>query len=120
MLLTKLKDVSAIALQTPINDCVISVPSYFTNNERKALLDAATIAGLNVLRLFNETTATALCYGIYKQDLPAPEEKPRNVIFVDVGHSAMQVCAVAFHKGKLRVLATSAANNIGGKSNTNL
>lgn len=45
MLLTKLKDSAAIALQTPINDCVISVPSYFTNNERKALLDAATIAG---------------------------------------------------------------------------
>lgn len=45
MLLTKLKDVAAAALQTPINDCVISVPSYFTNNERKALLDAATIAG---------------------------------------------------------------------------
>lgn len=45
MLLTKLKDVAATALQTPINDCVISVPSYFTNNERKALLDSATIAG---------------------------------------------------------------------------
>lgn len=45
MLLTKLKDTAATALQTPINDCVISVPSYFTNNERKALLDSATIAG---------------------------------------------------------------------------
>lgn len=45
MLLTKLKDVAATALQTPINDCVISVPSYFTNNERKALLDSAAIAG---------------------------------------------------------------------------
>lgn len=45
MLLTKLKDISSTALQTPINDCVISVPSYFTNNERKALLDSAAIAG---------------------------------------------------------------------------
>ena len=45
----------------------------------------------------------ALCYGIYKQDLPAPEEKPRNVIFVDMGQSALQVSAVAFHKGKLKV-----------------
>lgn len=45
MLLTKLKDVAMTALQTPINDCVISVPSYFTNNERKALLDSAAIAG---------------------------------------------------------------------------
>lgn len=45
MLFTKLKDSAAIALQTPINDCVISVPSFFTNAERNALLDAASIAG---------------------------------------------------------------------------
>lgn len=45
MLFTKLKDIAATALQTPINDCVISVPSYFTNAERNALLDAASIAG---------------------------------------------------------------------------
>ncbi|XP_017767886.1 PREDICTED: heat shock 70 kDa protein 4 [Nicrophorus vespilloides] len=115
MLITKLKDDSMHALQTPINDCVISVPSYFTNNERKALLDSAAIAGLNVLRLFNETTATALSYGIYKQDLPAPEEKPRNVIFVDCGHSALQVFACAYHKGKLRMLATASDPNFGGR-----
>lgn len=42
----------------------------------------------------NETTATALAYGIYKQDLPAPEEKPRNVVFVDFGHSSLQVAFV--------------------------
>lgn len=45
MLFTKLKDIAATALQTQINDCVISVPSYFTNAERNALLDAAAIAG---------------------------------------------------------------------------
>ncbi|KAK5643268.1 hypothetical protein RI129_007113 [Pyrocoelia pectoralis] len=115
MLLTKLKDTSATALQTQVNDCVISVPSYFTNNERKALLDSASIAGLNVLRLFNETTATALAYGIYKQDLPGPDEKPRNVIFVDCGHSSLQVSACAFHKGKLKMLATTADPNLGGR-----
>ncbi len=61
------------------------------------------MAGLNVLRLMNDTTATALAYGIYKQDLPAPEEKPRNVVFLDMGHSDMQLAAVAFNKGKLKV-----------------
>lgn len=68
-----------------------------------------------MLRLFNETTATALSYGIYKQDLPAPEEKPRNVIFVDCGHSSLQVAACAFHKGKLRMLATAADAHLGGR-----
>lgn len=45
----------------------------------------------------------ALAYGIYKQDLPALEEKPRNVVFVDMGHSAYQVSVCAFNKGKLKV-----------------
>ncbi|CAK1551751.1 unnamed protein product [Leptosia nina] len=115
MLFTKLRESAAIALQTPINDCVISVPSYFTNAERNSLLDAAAIAGLNVLRLMNETTATALAYGIYKQDLPAPEEKSRNVVFVDFGHASLQVAACAFNKGKLRILATSSDPSCGGR-----
>ncbi|CAH0717215.1 unnamed protein product, partial [Brenthis ino] len=115
MLFTKLKDIATTALQTQVNDCVISVPSYFTNAERNALLDAASIAGLNVLRLMNETTATALAYGIYKQDLPALEEKPRNVVFVDFGHSSLQVAACAFNKGKLRVLATASDPYCGGR-----
>lgn len=68
-----------------------------------------------MLRLMNETTATALAYGIYKQDLPAPEEKPRNVVFVDVGQAALQASICAFHKGKLRVLATASNPNLGGR-----
>ncbi|XP_076375782.1 heat shock protein 70Cb isoform X2 [Megalopta genalis] len=115
MLFTKLKDISETALQTVINDCVISVPSYYTQAERMALLDAARIAGLNVLRLFNETTATALCYGIYKQDLPATEAPPRNVVFVDCGYASLQVCICAFHKGKLQMLASAADSQLGGR-----
>lgn len=114
MLFTKLKVDATAALQTQIYDCVITVPSYFTNSERKALLDAGGIAGLNCLRLLNETTAIALSYGFYKTDFPAPEEKPRNVIFVDFGHSSIQVAAVAFNKGKLKVLAT-ASDLVGGR-----
>ncbi|KAG7206377.1 hypothetical protein KM043_003742 [Ampulex compressa] len=115
MLFTKLKDISETALQTAVNDCVISVPSYYTQSERQALLDAAKIAGLNVLRLFNETTATALCYGIYKQDLPAPDAAPRNVVFVDCGYASLQVCICAFHKGKLKMLASAADSQLGGR-----
>ncbi|XP_053598001.1 97 kDa heat shock protein [Microplitis demolitor] len=115
MLFTKLKEISEHALQTAVNDCVISVPSYFTQFERHALLDAARIAGLNVLRLFNETTATALCYGIYKQDLPAPDAPPRNVVFVDCGYASLQVSVCAFNKGKLKMLACCSDSNCGGR-----
>lgn len=79
------------------------VPCYFTDAKRRAILDAAQMAGLNCLRLMNDTTATALAYGIYKQDLPTLEEKPRNVVFVDLGHSDLQVAACSFNKGKLKV-----------------
>uniref|UniRef100_A0A3Q0RTA7 Heat shock protein 4a n=1 Tax=Amphilophus citrinellus TaxID=61819 RepID=A0A3Q0RTA7_AMPCI len=115
MLLTKLKETAESALKKPVVDCVISVPSYFTDAERRSVMDAAQIAGLNCLRLMNETTAVTLAYGIYKQDLPAPEEKPRIVVFVDLGHSGYQVSVCAFNKGKLKILATAFDSDLGGK-----
>lgn len=115
MLLTKLKETAESALKKPVADCVVSVPCYYTDAERRSLMDAAQIAGLNCLRLMNETTAVALAYGIYKQDLPAPEEKARNVVFVDLGHSGYQTSVCAFNKGKLKVLATACDQLLGGK-----
>ncbi|XP_020564345.1 heat shock 70 kDa protein 4-like [Oryzias latipes] len=115
MLLTKLKETAESALKKQVIDCVISVPSYFTDAERRSVMDAAQIAGLNCLRLMNDTTAVTLAYGIYKQDLPAPEEKPRTVVFVDLGHSGYQVSVCAFNKGKLKILATAFDSDLGGK-----
>uniref|UniRef100_A0A8C8A1Q3 Heat shock protein 4b n=1 Tax=Oryzias sinensis TaxID=183150 RepID=A0A8C8A1Q3_9TELE len=115
MLLTKLKETAESALKKPVFDCVVSVPCYYTDAERRSVVDAAQIAGLNCLRLMNETTAVALAYGIYKQDLPAPEEKARNVVFVDLGHSGYQTSVCAFNKGKLKVLATACDPQLGGK-----
>uniref|UniRef100_A0A8C7D1L2 Heat shock protein family A (Hsp70) member 4 like n=1 Tax=Oncorhynchus kisutch TaxID=8019 RepID=A0A8C7D1L2_ONCKI len=94
----------------------IKVPSFFTDAERRSVMDATQIAGLNCLRLINDTTAVALAYGIYKQDLPTPEEKPRNVVFVDLGHSSFQVSISAFNKGKLKVLATAFDPYLGGRN----
>ncbi|KAG8578790.1 hypothetical protein GDO81_010619 [Engystomops pustulosus] len=115
MLLTKLKETAESALKKPMVDCVVAVPCFFTDAERRSVMDATQIAGLNCLRLINETTAVALAYGIYKQDLPAPEEKPRIVVFVDMGHSAYQVSVCAFNKGKLKVLATAFDPFVGGR-----
>lgn len=115
MLLTKLRQTAETALKTKVVDAVISVPVYFTDCERRALLDACVAAGLNCLRLINDTTAAALGYGITKQDLPAETEKPRIVVFADLGYSALQVSACAFHKGKLKVLATSCCQEVGGR-----
>jgi len=114
-LFTKLKDIAETALSVKVNDVVISVPAYFTDAERRALMDSARMAGLNVLKLMNDTTATALAYGIYKQDLPEPDKPSRNVIFVDCGHTGTQVAACSFNKGKLSMLASGFCNS-GGRN----
>ncbi|KAG6865525.1 hypothetical protein C0991_001847 [Blastosporella zonata] len=114
MYLTKLRDIAAAELKTGVQDVVIAVPGWFTDVQRRALLDAASIAGLTALRLINDTTAVALGYGITKSDLPEPEN-PRHVAFVDVGHSSLSVAIVAFSKGQLTVKSTAYDRNLGGR-----
>ncbi|CAL1400260.1 unnamed protein product [Linum trigynum] len=113
MVLSNLKEIAEKNLNTAVVDCCIGIPVYFTDLQRRAVLDAATIAGLHPLRLFHETTATALAYGIYKTDLP--ESDQMNVAFVDVGHASMQVCIVGYKKGQLKVLAHAFDRSLGGR-----
>ncbi|KAG5341034.1 Heat shock pss like protein [Termitomyces sp. T112] len=110
----KLRDIAANELKTGVQDVVIAVPGWYTDIQRRALLDAASIAGLTTLRLINDTTATALGYGITKSDLPEAEN-PRHVAFVDVGHSSLSVAIVAFSKGQLTVKSTAYDRNLGGR-----
>ncbi|KAK0194877.1 heat shock protein 70 family [Armillaria mellea] len=114
MYLAKLRDIAANELKAGVTDIVIAVPGWYTDIQRRAVLDAASIAGLNVLRLINDTTAAALGYGITKSDLPEPES-PRHVVFVDVGHSSLSVSVVAFAKGQLTVKSTAYDRNLGGR-----
>jgi len=113
MLLTQLKNSAEKTLGNKVGDCVVGVPVGFNDCQRHAMLAATKIAGLNCLRVFNETSAVALAYGIYKQDLPAEDEKARRVIFCDVGASTFQLSACELKKGKLVVQAT-ASENVGG------
>ncbi|KAF4550223.1 putative heat shock protein hsp88 [Elsinoe fawcettii] len=116
MFLTRARQTAAAELKLPVNDMVIAVPAWFTDAQRRSILDAADIAGLKVLRLINETTATALAWGITKTDLPPPEEKPRRVAFVDIGHSNYTVSIVEFKKGELKVLSTAYDRHFGGRN----
>ncbi|KAF2639621.1 heat shock protein 70 [Massarina eburnea CBS 473.64] len=115
MYLTKIKTTASAELKLPVTDVVLSCPVWYTDAQRRALLDAADIAGLTCLRLTNDTTATALGYGIPKVDLPAPEEKPRRVVFVDIGHSNYTASVVEFKKGELAVKATAWDRHFGGR-----
>jgi heat shock 70kDa protein 4 len=113
MVLSNLKAIAEKNLNAAVVDCCIGIPIYFTDLQRRAVFDAASIAGLRPLRLFHETTATALAYGIYKTDLP--ENDQLNVAFVDVGHASMQVCIVGFKKGQLKILSHSYDSSLGGR-----
>jgi heat shock protein 4 len=114
MYLSKLRDTAAAELKTGVCDVVIAVPGWYTDIQRRAVLDAAAIAGLNTLRIINDSTAVALGYGITKSDLPDPEN-PRNVVFVDVGHSSLSVAVVAYAKGQLTVKSTAYDRHLGGR-----
>jgi len=116
MFLTKARETASKELKLPVNDMVIAVPAWFTDAQRRGLLDAAEIAGLKVLRLINETTATALGYGITKVDLPTAEEKPRRVAFVDIGHSNYTCSICEFKKGELKVVSTAYDRHFGGRN----
>ncbi|KAL5074887.1 hypothetical protein RYX36_013871 [Vicia faba] len=113
MMLSNLKEITQKNLNATVVDCCIGIPIYFTDLQRKAVLDAAAIASLHPLHLIHETTATALAYGIYKIGLP--ENDQLNVAFVDVGHASMQVCIAGFKKGQLKVLSHSYDRSLGGR-----
>lgn len=113
MVLSNLKGIAEGNLNAAVFDCCIGIPAYFTDLQRRAVADAAAIAGLRPLRLFHETTATALAYGIYKTDLP--EKEWLNVAFIDVGHASMQVSIVGYKKGQLNMLSHAYDRSLGGR-----
>lgn len=113
MLFSHLKQIAEKSIEMPISDCVIGIPCYFTDLQRRAYLDAAAIAGLRPLRLLHDCTATALGYGIYKNDIS--NAGPTYVVFVDIGHCDTQVCLASFESGQMKILSHAFDRNLGGR-----
>merc|ERR1719261_173015 len=98
MVLTHAKDITnAFGVQGEVKDCVLTVPSFYTQHERRALLDAAALAELNVLALIDETTAAALNFGIDRVDT-----EPKTILFYNMGSSATQVSVVKYHSQEVK------------------
>ncbi|KAJ6935167.1 heat shock 70 kDa protein 16-like isoform X2 [Populus alba x Populus x berolinensis] len=113
MLFSHLKQIAEKSLEMPISYCVIGIPCYFTDLQRRAYLNAAAIAGLRPLRLLHDCTATALGYGIYKNDIS--NAGPTYVVFVDIGHCDTQVCLASFESGQMKILSHAFDRNLGGR-----
>jgi len=100
------------------NDWVIAIPGYYTDSQRQALLAGCQIAGIEgVQRLMHEHTATALAYGIFKDIRKefANQEKPTNVMFLDLGASSYSCSIVSYEPGKLSVKSAQFDENLGGR-----
>ena len=98
----------------PNHEAVISVPSYYTESERKSLRDACLIAGLNPTRMFNESSAISLSYGLFRKAELDPTVQ-RNVAFVDFGHSKFSAFVASFTKEKLAVLSQVHDRQLGAR-----
>ena len=116
MLLRHIADNAEKTLNTKILSSVISVPSHFTDIQRRAVIDAAKIAGLDLQRLMNDGNALALAYGIYKKDLPEDGQPARIVAFVDFGYTSFQVNIFAITLGKAICLSCVSCPNLGGRN----
>jgi heat shock 70kDa protein 4 len=98
-------------------DWVIAIPPYYTDAQRRAVLNGCEIAGISgVQRLMHENTATALAYGIFKDIRKEfTKENPTNIMFIDLGASAYTVTVVAFEPGKLIVKSSNFDEQLGGR-----
>lgn len=114
MLLSNLMSCASNEYKAPVKDLVISVPVYYTEAQRRAVLDAAAIADMNVLRVVNEHAATALSYGIFRTK-ELPETTPIKVAFVDIGEASTTVSITAFTNARCDVLSVKADPNLGGR-----
>lgn len=108
LILKRLKEDAEQYLGQEIKKVVITVPAYFDDAQRKATIDAGTIAGLDVLKVINEPTAAALAYGIRNR------EKLQNIMVYDLGGGTFDVTVLQFTEYGVRVLATGGDRNLGG------
>ena len=108
MVLSKMKADAEKYLGENITDAVITVPAYFNDAQRQATKDAGRIAGLNVKRIVNEPTASALAYGLDKK---TQEQK---VLVFDLGGGTFDVSLLDLADGVFEVLATNGDNHLGG------
>jgi len=107
MILQKLKTDAEAYLGDKVTDAVVTVPAYFNDSQRQATKDAGTIAGLNVIRIINEPTASALAYGL--------DKKQEGIVAVyDLGGGTFDISILEVGEGTFQVKSTSGDTHLGG------
>jgi len=107
MILQKLKKSAEAYLGSEVKDAVVTVPAYFNDSQRQATKDAGRIAGLNVLRIINEPTASALAYGLDKK-------KDERIAVYDFGGGTFDISILEVGDNVVEVKATNGDTHLGG------
>ncbi len=107
MILQKLKRSAEAYLGEPVTEAVITVPAYFNDSQRQATKDAGKIAGLEVKRIINEPTASALAYGLEKK-------KEEKIAVFDFGGGTFDISILEVGEGVFEVKATNGDTHLGG------
>jgi molecular chaperone DnaK len=107
MILAKLKADAEAFLGESVTQAVITVPAYFNDSQRQATKDAGKIAGLEVMRIINEPTASALAYGLDKK-------KNEKILVFDLGGGTFDVSVLEVGEGVFEVKSTSGDTHLGG------
>uniref|UniRef100_K1QZE9 78 kDa glucose-regulated protein n=1 Tax=Magallana gigas TaxID=29159 RepID=K1QZE9_MAGGI len=105
----KMKEIAEEYLNRTVEKAVIAVPAYFNHAQRQATKDAATIAGLDVLRIITEPTAAALAFKLNKKVIE------KTVLAFSFGGGSVDVSLLSIDQGVFEVVATSGDPNIGGE-----
>ncbi|QLL73731.1 molecular chaperone DnaK [Lactobacillus crispatus] len=106
-ILQYIKKFSEDYLGEEVKDAVITVPAYFNDAQRQATKDAGKIAGLNVQRIINEPTASALAFGLNK-------DQDEKVLVYDLGGGTFDVSVLQLGDGVFQVLSTNGDTHLGG------
>lgn len=112
IVLSELKYMAEDYLKLTVNKAVITVPAYFNDAQRQATKDAATIAGLECVRIINEPTAAALAYGIERKSIN--KGKDLNIIIYDLGGGTLDVSLLNVCDGVFEVKASNGNTHLGG------
>ncbi|CAF4195860.1 unnamed protein product, partial [Rotaria sordida] len=110
MLLRKMRETAEAYLREKIAHAIITVPAYFNDAQRQATILAATISGLNVIRIINESTAAAIFIsGLYEN------KDEKNILVFHLGGGTFDVSLVKCEIDIFQVVATNGNTNLGGK-----
>lgn len=102
-------------------DCVLIVPPWWDEVQRKSILTSAKISGFSVLKLLNSTTAAAISYSMYqRKKLPSTPSEAVPVVFIDFGDSSFSVSISMLYQGSVEVKSFAFDNNLGGKNFTEI